>query len=277
MSVPGGMNDQQMSSHTIRESSSAAEPAQRPSARTLVIIPTYNERENLPLIVGAGARGAPDVHVLVVDDSSPDGTGELADELAARRPGPRPCHAPHQQGRAGRGLPGRLRLGSEPRVLGARRDGRRRQPRPRGAATGCSTPSTRAPTWRSGRATSTAARCATGRGGGWSCRRTANRYSRIAARRRHPRHHRRLPRLPAGSAGEDRPGRGRLEGLLLPDRPDLAHDQRGFIVVEVPITFVERELGVSKMSGSNIREAIVKVARVGHRAAAWTGRAASAR
>jgi len=37
----------------------------------------------------------------------------------------------------------------------------------------------------------------------------------------------------------------------------------GFRVVEVPITFTERELGVSKMSGSNIREALVKVARWG--------------
>ena len=37
----------------------------------------------------------------------------------------------------------------------------------------------------------------------------------------------------------------------------------GFVVAEVPITFTERELGVSKMSGSNIREALVKVARWG--------------
>jgi hypothetical protein len=37
----------------------------------------------------------------------------------------------------------------------------------------------------------------------------------------------------------------------------------GFLVVEVPITFTERELGVSKMSGSNIREALVKVTRWG--------------
>jgi hypothetical protein len=37
----------------------------------------------------------------------------------------------------------------------------------------------------------------------------------------------------------------------------------GFVVVEVPITFTERELGVSKMSGSNIREAVVKVAQWG--------------
>src|SRR5271154_6386527 len=58
----------------------------RPSQRTLVIIPTYNERENLPLIVGRVHAAQPDVHVLVVDDGSPDGTGQLADELALADP-----------------------------------------------------------------------------------------------------------------------------------------------------------------------------------------------
>src|SRR6185295_1712862 len=56
--------------------------AQRPSERTLVIIPTFNERENLPLIVGRVHKARPDVHALIVDDNSPDGTGALADELA---------------------------------------------------------------------------------------------------------------------------------------------------------------------------------------------------
>jgi dolichol-phosphate mannosyltransferase len=49
---------------------------------TLVIVPTYNERDNLPGIVEALAKLS--VDLLVVDDSSPDGTGELADELAAK-------------------------------------------------------------------------------------------------------------------------------------------------------------------------------------------------
>ncbi|HEX2315535.1 MAG TPA: polyprenol monophosphomannose synthase [Thermomonospora sp.] len=51
--------------------------------RVLVIIPTYNERENIELIVGRVRRSVPEVDVLVVDDASPDGTGELADALAA--------------------------------------------------------------------------------------------------------------------------------------------------------------------------------------------------
>ncbi len=55
----------------------------KPSDRTLVIIPTYDERDNLPLIVDRVRNATPWVHILVVDDNSPDGTGELADELAA--------------------------------------------------------------------------------------------------------------------------------------------------------------------------------------------------
>jgi dolichol-phosphate mannosyltransferase len=52
----------------------------------LVLIPTYNERENLPLIV-AGVLAHADTRVLVIDDGSPDGTGVVADELASRYPG----------------------------------------------------------------------------------------------------------------------------------------------------------------------------------------------
>ncbi|RAY14009.1 dolichol-phosphate mannosyltransferase [Actinomadura craniellae] len=51
--------------------------------RVLVIIPTYNERENVEAIVGRVRAAAPSVDVLVVDDNSPDGTGDLADALAA--------------------------------------------------------------------------------------------------------------------------------------------------------------------------------------------------
>jgi len=51
-------------------------------AQTLVIIPTYNERDNVGPIVGRVRASVPDADVLVVDDSSPDGTGALADGLA---------------------------------------------------------------------------------------------------------------------------------------------------------------------------------------------------
>lgn len=53
------------------------------SIRTVVCIPTYNERENLPLILHRLFDANPDVHALVIDDGSPDGTGALADELAS--------------------------------------------------------------------------------------------------------------------------------------------------------------------------------------------------
>jgi dolichol-phosphate mannosyltransferase len=52
--------------------------------KSLIIMPTFNERENLEDIVAAIHREVPDFHLLVIDDGSPDGTGEIADGLAAR-------------------------------------------------------------------------------------------------------------------------------------------------------------------------------------------------
>ncbi|MFJ4702736.1 polyprenol monophosphomannose synthase [Streptomyces sp. NPDC088768] len=54
-----------------------------PLGEALVIIPTYNEAENVRAIVGRVREAVPAAHVLVADDNSPDGTGALADELAA--------------------------------------------------------------------------------------------------------------------------------------------------------------------------------------------------
>jgi len=54
----------------------------QPLRRGIVVIPTYNEAENLPLIVPAVLEQDSRLEVLVVDDGSPDGTGRLADELA---------------------------------------------------------------------------------------------------------------------------------------------------------------------------------------------------
>ena len=54
--------------------------------RVLVVTPTYNERENLPLLV-AGVLAHDNFRMLVVDDGSPDGTGAIADELALKHPG----------------------------------------------------------------------------------------------------------------------------------------------------------------------------------------------
>ncbi len=57
------------------------------SDRTLIVIPTYNERDNLPVLLDRIAEYAPDAHLLIVDDGSPDGTADLADKLFAGRPG----------------------------------------------------------------------------------------------------------------------------------------------------------------------------------------------
>ena len=68
--------------------------------RALVIIPTYNERENLPRIVPQILLQDPRLEVLVVDDNSPDGTGKLAAALAAEDPR---IHVLHRAGKLGLG------------------------------------------------------------------------------------------------------------------------------------------------------------------------------
>ena len=68
--------------------------------RVLVVVPTYDERENLPLTLGRVRAAVPSAHVLVVDDASPDGTGEVADEWAA---GDDHVHVLHRPGKAGLG------------------------------------------------------------------------------------------------------------------------------------------------------------------------------
>ncbi|MDQ3667706.1 MAG: glycosyltransferase, partial [Acidobacteriota bacterium] len=55
--------------------------------QAVVVIPTYNERENLAQLVEKIWQHANDLHVLVVDDNSPDGTGKIADELSRKNPG----------------------------------------------------------------------------------------------------------------------------------------------------------------------------------------------
>ncbi|WP_129353315.1 polyprenol monophosphomannose synthase [Sorangium cellulosum] len=68
--------------------------------RVLVITPTYNERDNLAAFVRSVLATLEDAHVLVVDDASPDGTGALGDELAARD---RRVHVLHRPAKLGLG------------------------------------------------------------------------------------------------------------------------------------------------------------------------------
>jgi dolichol-phosphate mannosyltransferase len=66
--------------------------------QVLVIVPTYNERDNLPAIVAAVHEHLPEADVLVVDDNSPDGTGAVADALAAKDDKIHVLHRPGKQG-----------------------------------------------------------------------------------------------------------------------------------------------------------------------------------
>jgi dolichol-phosphate mannosyltransferase len=236
----------------------------RRSQRTLVIIPTYNERENLPLIVGRVHAARPDVHVLVVDDGSPDGTGELADELALADPDR--VHVMHRKSKDGLGaayLAGfAWGLSREYSIL-VEMD-----------ADGSHAPEE---LHRLLDAIDRGADVAIGSryvpGGAirnWPRRRfvlskTANTYARVLL----------------GVDVHDITAGYRAYRREVLEKIDLAAvESKGycfqidltwrainneFVVVEVPITFTERELGQSKMSGSNIREAILKVAEWGIR------------
>ena len=66
--------------------------------RCVMVMPTYNEADNLEWIVGRLRRAQPGVDVMVVDDNSPDGTGDLADRLAAADPAIRVVHRTEKAG-----------------------------------------------------------------------------------------------------------------------------------------------------------------------------------
>jgi dolichol-phosphate mannosyltransferase len=63
-----------------------------------IVIPTYNERENIGPITDAVLATVPDARILIVDDGSPDGTGELADDIARTNPAIEVLHRPGKQG-----------------------------------------------------------------------------------------------------------------------------------------------------------------------------------
>lgn len=69
-----------------------------PLTRVAVLIPTYNERDNIATIVERVRQAAPEVDVVILDDASPDGTGEIADELAAADPRIHIIHRPGKHG-----------------------------------------------------------------------------------------------------------------------------------------------------------------------------------
>jgi len=240
----------------------AKKAAAPPVLRTLVIIPTYNELENLPLILDRVHKARPDVHVLVVDDSSPDGTGDLADERA--RADPDRVHVMHRTAKDGLGAA----------YLAGFAWGLARQ---YGVLVEMDADGSHAPEqlYRLLDAIDNGADLAIGsryvEGGtvrNWPWRRlvlskSANTYSRLLLGVG-------IHDITAGYRAYRREALEKLDLATVDSKGycfqiDLTWRtlNSGFTVVEVPITFTERELGVSKMSGSNIREAMTKVAQWG--------------
>ncbi len=85
-------------------------PRNTPPTEVLVVLPTYNERQNVERVVSAVRKLGHDV--MIVDDSSPDGTGEIADKLAASDSGVRVLHRPTKMG-LGSAYKDAFRLGLE--------------------------------------------------------------------------------------------------------------------------------------------------------------------
>jgi len=87
-------------SHSYWPGSALLRSEEKLPRKALVIIPTFNEKENIARIIPAVLAQDPSVEVLVVDDGSPDGTGEIADGMAAANPR---IHAIHRAGKLGLG------------------------------------------------------------------------------------------------------------------------------------------------------------------------------
>ncbi|HSK94564.1 MAG TPA: polyprenol monophosphomannose synthase [Candidatus Angelobacter sp.] len=88
-----------MSASDAEEAAPPAPPVGLAAGRGVwVVLPTYDERENLERMAAAILAALPEASLLVVDDNSPDGTGELADTLAAREPRMAVLHRPGKEG-----------------------------------------------------------------------------------------------------------------------------------------------------------------------------------
>lgn len=225
-------------------------------SRALVIVPTYNEAENIEAIVARVRASQPEVDILIVDDDSPDGTGDLADKLAVDEP----IHVVHRMGKEGLGaayLAGfDWGLGNGYDVLIEMDADGSHRPEQLGdllAAIDHGADLVLGSRWVPG-----------GEVLNWPkyrevISRTGNFYARIMLG---------LP-LRDATGGFRAFRRTTLEGLNLREvasqgycfQVDLARRavDAGFTVVEVPITFVERLRGQSKMSNAIVLEALWRV------------------
>ena len=230
------------------------------SGGVLVIIPTYNESESLPGVLERLRRAVPDAHVLVADDNSPDGTGALADALAAKDDH---IHVLHRAGKEGLGkayLAGfawGLERGYDVIVEMDADGAHRPEELPRLLAQIPHADVVLGSRWVPGGSVVNwpASRRVLSQGGSL--------YTRLALG------------IPTRDAtGGYRAYRasalraldlGTVESNGYCFQIDLLWRalQRGLVVREVPITFVEREAGTSKMSGRIVREALLNVARWG--------------
>jgi dolichol-phosphate mannosyltransferase len=237
--------------------------AEGPAGSVLVVIPTYNERDNLEPLLARMHAVVPDADVLVVDDGSPDGTGELADKLAADDSRVRVLHRTAKEGLGAAYLAGfAVALQGEHRVIVEMDADGSHAPEdlptllaalkgPDGADVVLGSryvPGGKVVNWPAYR--------------NWISR-TGNLYSRLALG----------VRIRDITGGFRAFRREVLETLTLHEvesqgycfQIDLAWRalQSGFRVVEVPITFTERERGSSKMSNAIVAEALWKVTQWG--------------
>lgn len=228
-------------------------PVESPFAHVLVVVPTYQEVDNIAAVVRRTLEAVPSAHVLVVDDASPDGTGRLAERLAARDPR---VHVLHRAGKLGlgsayvAGFTWALARAYDA-VVEMDADGSHQPEQlPRLLAALPSADLVLGSRWVPG-----------GQVVDWPASRmllsrAGNTYVRLVLR---------LP-LRDATGGYRVFRRSTLELLDLDGvasegycfQVDLAARtvQAGLRVREVPITFVERQQGVSKMSGSIVREAL---------------------
>ncbi|GAB3311337.1 polyprenol monophosphomannose synthase [Epidermidibacterium keratini] len=224
--------------------------------RTIVVLPTYNEAASLRGVLGRLLGANPDIDVLVVDDGSPDGTGQIADEIASTD---RRVHVLHRSAKTGLGdayIDGfRWALAREYDVIGEMDADGSHQPEQLGRLRGAIEYAdvVIGSRWVSGGTIKNWPR------GREVLSRVGNIYIRraLGLRVRDVTAGYRLYRAGVLDTIE-------LDGVVSHGycfQTDLTRRaaDAGFSIVEVPIDFVERELGESKMSGSIVTETLKNV------------------